>query len=621
MTKKSSKRNNKKNVSKVSKRKGSKVSKRKVSKVSKRKVSKVSKRKGSKRKVSKKKDKRKRHKSSGKKTKKQKGSGDSPLSSKTKSLNPTAPPFFFPYVPSVVYPMPTTSDDINVRCHNIGVASQDILKVPNVDSIYSKIEEKYRTNNTGNTFPNYTFPIYPLSFLPSEHSQSLKPYLQNLKLSSMPMPMPNLLLLQEVFFDDKSLSEKNNLGQVSLTLNDSEKEIAKQIALFNRPGQEEDSKTTAKPEKIGTLDNISTPLNVFEDSSNYQYIRNPTGNSFRLVELPPTSPSQTKRYKCLSSNLVIVFDKSRFKFLESHHDLERTIICVLEDMPKEGEIATKYIIINLQLKINSSDIKGILKILLHQLLKQDQDQELESLISSLDYNGIIAFLNKKNPQIYNNIKKIINCFENESLNQIENHLRQIVLNEKFKDQIRENLYGNRDKNLKIIADLNKKIKELKVKYSNAKIILGGDFNDDYFHPSVQDEPSYEGQVKAFSNVLFDNYDNVRKLLQELTDNLTNVFHDNSQSTNYFPETELKKTEKKVDFLFTDMAFTNSEIDAKPTELTIKQKNKASEPKNESLRTIGLTISNPSTGKPNPLLTDENFHQFGDHNALQAVLKK
>ena len=207
---------------------------------------------------------------------------------------------------------------------------------------------------------------------------------------------------------------------------------------------------------------------------------------------------------------MIVFDKNRFTLL--HFDVlstKRAIICVLQD----NSLGIKLIVVNLQLKINSSDIKGILKILLHQLLKQDQDQdrELESLISSLNYVGIIEFLKNKYSQTYINIKEIINCFKEESLNLIENYLQQIVLDEKFKDQIRENLYGNRNKNLKIIADLTTKIKELKAKpeYSNAKIILGGDFNDNYFYPNVENKPLYEEHVKAFSNVLFDNYDEVK----------------------------------------------------------------------------------------------------------------
>ena len=178
---------------------------------------------------------------------------------------------------------------------------------------------------------------------------------------------------------------------------------------------------------------------------------------------------------------------------------------------------------------------------------------------------------------------------------------------------------------------------LKAEYSNAKIILGGDFNDDYFNPNGQDETLYKEHIKAFSNIEWKNYESIRDQLETLiktTPNLINVFQDNPQSTNYFskPKEEGLLTHekfieqgKRIDFLFTDMASTESKIDEEPTKLTttentnkpIKEKNKA--PNLSEHRRIVLV--DPSTGKPNPLLTDENFHQFGDHNALQAVLKK
>jgi hypothetical protein len=677
MTKKSSKKNNKKKVSKVSKRKVSNVSKRKGSKVSKRKVSK--------RKV-----KRKRHKSSGKKTKKQKLSGGT-LPGETQ------------------LPLITTSDPtITVRCHNIGVASQEIKSEKVDDEWYQKFSDEQRYNLKEIITDKYKFPIQPQAYLPNMNSHGLQSYINNLFTPSG--NNPNLLLLQEVFFEDDSVDSyyepmfnenvKQKLGlQAFKDLSEDQKEMSKKIQLRRlqdktKEGQEELEKyvttvnntiadetdydtlrniTSYRPDKISSAsfkfplnhkispgeehqslpllkqfrdnseqDNIETEFinpsckNLAElTSTNLRYCRYPNSDYFQLVKLGEKPDNFNSKYKCLSSNLVIVFDKSRFTLL--HFDVlntKRGIVCVLQD----NSLGIKLIVVNLQLKINSSNIKRILNILLHQLLKKNK--ELESLISSLNYVGIIAFLNKNYPKIYNNIKDIINLFNNESLEPIEEHLQKIVLDEKFKDQIRENLYGNRNKNLKIIADLTTKIKELKAKpeYSNAKIILGGDFNDNYFHPSVKDKPLYEEHVKAFSNVLFDNYDKVRKGLENFIDNvnpgfpLTNVFKDNSQSTNYFskPKEEGLLTDekfieqgKRVDFLFTDMAYTESEIDEEPTKLTIIQKNKASEPKIES-KTIarkGLIISNPLTGKPNPPLTDENFHQFGDHNALKAVLKK
>ena len=69
-------------------------------------------------------------------------------------------------------------------------------------------------------------------------------------------------------------------------------------------------------------------------------------------------------------------------------------------------------------------------------------------------------------------------------------------------QIRENFYGNKCKISKI-QDLTTKIKKLKAKpeYSNAKIILGGDFNDNYFLPNVEDKPLYEEQRKIGNLVM------------------------------------------------------------------------------------------------------------------------
>jgi hypothetical protein len=479
MTKKSSKKNNKKKVSKVSKRKVSKVSKKKGSKVSKRKVSK--------RKV-----KRKRHKSSGKKTKKQKLSGGFP---------------------------PLTQDPtITVRCHNIGVASQEIdhVNISKVDTLYKKIKPQFKdpakTNDTG----GYIYDeIKPQAYLPNINSQGLESYLDKLFKSSD--NNPNLLLLQEVFFEEyESLYQENYFNTFGIPM---QNEIVKKIHL-KRKGPE----TMSDEEKINVTNLRKENKNNI--IGNNQYVRYTNSDNFQLVQLE--SSGTEPNYKCLSSNLVIVFDKSRFTLL--HFDVlgtKRGIICVLQD----NSLDINLIVVNLQLKIN--DNKG------------------------------------------------------------------------------------KSKNDDTIKDLKEKIPKLKAQFTEAKIILGGDFNDDYFHPNVKDVDSYKTHVQAFSNVPFENYDEVRKGLENFIDNvnlgfpLTNVFHDNPESTNYFPESKLKKTEKKVDFLFTDMESTEPKIYENSTSGTRKYSNGAGIPEE--------THFIPEQ-KFRIELTDENFHQFGDHNALQAVLK-